>query len=148
GRGPLTAHANPDRIPGLHRVLDRERDVREGPVHVPHGVPDVGDRIRAAPGRAELVVQEFGRAELVGDGAVTGGEALVEYPLHHRVRGRAGLAGSGHLILPKFSSEVTSNEQRHCRMYSVGLSSWRNRLDKTHGSYEPRFIRNTIGSNL
>ena len=71
-------------------------------MHVPHGVPDVGDRIRAAPGRAELVVQQVGRAELVGDGAVAGGEALVEYPLHHRVRGRASLAGDGHLILPKF----------------------------------------------
>jgi hypothetical protein len=35
----------------------------------------VGDRVRAAAGRAELVVQEIGRAELVGDGAVAGGEA-------------------------------------------------------------------------
>ena len=62
-------------------------------MHIPHGVLDVGDRVRAAAGRAELVIQEVGRAELVGDGAVAGGEALVEYPLHHRVRGRAGLAG-------------------------------------------------------
>ena len=92
-------------------VLDRELDVREGPVHVPHGVPDVGDRFLAVTGRAELVVQEVGRAELVGDGAVAGSEALVEYPLHHRVRGRASRAGGGHVILPKFYPNESSDEQ-------------------------------------
>ena len=111
GRRPLAPHANPDGVPGLHGVLDRELNVWEGPVHVPHGVLDVGDCVRAAAGRAELVVQEVGRAELVGERAVAGGEALVEYPLHHRVRGRAGLAGDGHLILPKFLSEAISDEQ-------------------------------------
>ena len=48
------------------------------------------------------MIQQVGRAELVGDGAVAGGEALLEYPLHYRVRGRASLAGDGHLILLNF----------------------------------------------
>src|SRR6185437_4493382 len=130
GRGPLSAHANPDRVPGLHGVLNRELNVREGPVHVPHGVPDVSDCIRALPGRAELVVQQVGRAELVGDGTVAGGEALLEYPLHHRVRGRASLAGGGHLILPRFypndlrmNTHTLGRMPQACQAAETGLTS-------------------------
>jgi hypothetical protein len=75
------------------------------------------------------VVYEVARAELIGDGAVAGGEALVEDPLHHRVRGRASLAGGRHLILPKFNPKVF-------RMNSLSTS--------TAGSESPCFAVGTM----
>jgi len=63
-------------------VLDGEAHVRDRGMHVADRGLHMSDRLRASGCEAELMLHEVGRAQLVDDGVVAGGEALIKHAVH------------------------------------------------------------------